>query len=149
MQSVVLGWKLGKYKNLITVDPASGRVSHQQNNVCVIYSPSCTAPVQFVTANGLPPSFIRVRRAQQVSSMLMHMSHHPADSKSAAFLSSRRTSSAAALLTLYTAPSDADTRRVSRPERRRRLPNLSLPQRARALSAAARTARLHDVAALA
>ncbi len=64
MQSLVKGWT--EYKNVVTVDPQAGCVSYQQNNCCIIFSINNAPRVQFVEADGLPPSFIGAEQAQQV-----------------------------------------------------------------------------------
>ena len=64
MQTMVSGWT--KYTNRITVDPQAACVSYQQDNKCVIFSVGGGPRVQFVEVEGLPPSFIDVRRAQEV-----------------------------------------------------------------------------------
>ena len=64
MRKCVQGWT--NYKNLITVDPATARVSYQQHDKCIIFSVSSEHPLQFVQASGLPPSFVKVQQAQQV-----------------------------------------------------------------------------------
>ncbi len=54
-----------EHKNIITVDAEAGCVSYQQGGECIIFS--CNTPqVQFVKVEGLPPSFIEVKQAQQV-----------------------------------------------------------------------------------
>jgi hypothetical protein len=55
------------YKNIITVDAEAGCVSYQQHRTkCVIVSCISIPQVQFVTVEGLPPSFIGAEHAQQV-----------------------------------------------------------------------------------
>lgn len=44
--------------NLVMIDPCSGIVAYQQNNCCILFHPSQQPPVQFVQADGLPPSFM-------------------------------------------------------------------------------------------
>ena len=66
MQAIVSGWT--KYKNRITVDPEAACVSYQQDDKCIIFSVGGGPRVQFVNIEGLPPSFIDVRRAQEVQS---------------------------------------------------------------------------------
>jgi hypothetical protein len=63
LHTLVKDWT--SYKNIITMDAEAGCVSYQQGNFCIIFS--CNPPqVQFVTVEGLPPSFIGVEQAQQV-----------------------------------------------------------------------------------
>ena len=64
MQAMVSGWT--RFTNRITVDPQAACVSHQQNIECIIFSVGGGPRVQFVNIEGLPPSFIDVRRAQEV-----------------------------------------------------------------------------------
>ena len=64
LQSLVKGWT--EYENVVTVDPKAGCVSYQQNSCCIIFSFSNAPRVQFVEADGLPPSFIGAEQAQQV-----------------------------------------------------------------------------------
>lgn len=60
--------------NRITVDPQAGCVSHQQHDRCIIFSLGGGPRVQFVTVEGLPPSFIDVRQAQEVRGNAREMS---------------------------------------------------------------------------
>jgi hypothetical protein len=60
----VTEWDRGD--NRITVDPQAGCVSHEQDGRCIIFSLGGGPRVQFVTVEGLPPSFINVRQAQEV-----------------------------------------------------------------------------------
>ncbi len=53
-------------ENIITVDAQAESVSYQQGRCCIIFRCSSTPYVQLVNSEGLPPSFIRVERAQQV-----------------------------------------------------------------------------------
>ena len=63
LHTLVKDWT--EYENIITVDAEAGCVSHQQDELCIIFS--CNPPqLQFVRDEGLPPSFIRVEQAQQV-----------------------------------------------------------------------------------
>ena len=65
MQIMVSGWT--EYTNRITVDPQAACVSYQQgDHNCIIFSVGGGPRVQFVKVKGLPPSFIDVRRAQEV-----------------------------------------------------------------------------------
>ena len=66
MQTMVSGWTT--YTNRITVDPQAGCVSYQQDDKCIIFSLGSRPLVQFVRVEGLPPSFIDVRQAQEVRS---------------------------------------------------------------------------------
>ena len=66
METMVSGWTYSR--NRITVDPQAGCVSYQQDNLCIIFSVGGGPRVQFVEVNGLPPSFIDVRQAQEVRS---------------------------------------------------------------------------------
>jgi hypothetical protein len=52
-------------QNFVTVDAEAGCVSYQQDGKSIICR--CNKPqVQFVTVEGLPPSFVGVEQAQQV-----------------------------------------------------------------------------------
>ena len=64
MQAMVSGWT--DSTNRVTVDPQAGCVSFQQDKECIIFSVGGGPRVQFVEVAGLPPSFIDVRRAQEV-----------------------------------------------------------------------------------
>ena len=66
MQTMVSGWK--DWMTRITVDPQAGCVSYQQATECIIFSLGSRPLVQFVRVEGLPPSFIDVRQAQEVRS---------------------------------------------------------------------------------
>ncbi len=75
MQTMVSGWT--KYTNRITVDPQAACVSYQQNDYnCIIFSVGGGPRVQFVNIEGLPPSFIDVRRAQEVRVNAREMNPH-------------------------------------------------------------------------
>jgi hypothetical protein len=63
MQNLVKGCA---HKNVIRVDPLAGCVSYEQRSGCIIFSFSGTPRVQAVQVEGLPPSFIGVKQAQQV-----------------------------------------------------------------------------------
>jgi hypothetical protein len=73
MQQCVQRWT--NAKNVITVDMASGSVSYQQGEFCMVISVSSSQPIQFVRVSGLPSSFITVQQSQQVrttKSMILH-----------------------------------------------------------------------------
>ena len=63
-QAMVSGWTY--CTNRITVDPQAACVSYQQLNECIIFSVGGGPRLQFVTVEGLPPSFIDVQQAQEV-----------------------------------------------------------------------------------
>jgi len=64
MRKCVQEWT--KWKNLITVDPATACVSYQQGDTqCIIFSVSSEHPIQFVQAKGLPPSFVEVQQVHR------------------------------------------------------------------------------------
>jgi hypothetical protein len=62
LHTLVKDWTA--YKDIITVDAEAGRVSYQQGGTQFIIF-SCPPQVQFITVEGLPPSFIGVEQAQQ------------------------------------------------------------------------------------
>jgi hypothetical protein len=145
------------YKNIITVDAEAGCVSHQQDELCIIFS--CNPPqVQFVKVEGLPPSFIGVEQAQQVRRDAREMKPDQntnvqplaAPTSNRKHASPRLPSSAApqqpqALLTRFAAPPHP----VSCVERGSGLPRLRTPNRARALLAAAAATGIQAAAAFA
>jgi hypothetical protein len=144
-------------KNIITVDAEAGCVSYQQGNLCIIFS--CSPPqVQFVTVEGLPPSFIGAEQAQQVRRDAREMIPNQnsnvqllaAPTSNRKHASPRLPSSAApqqpqALLNRFAAP----PHHVSCVERGSGLPRLRTPNRARALLAAAAATGIQAAAAFA
>ena len=160
MEAMVSGWTYSR--NRITVDPQAGCVSYQQDSACIIFSVGSGLCLQFVNVEELPPSFIDVRRAQQVRGNAREMNPPqtatlqlpPASPAShvhctTAFVIARRFSAAAAPLTIAAVAASGATQRGPCAERRRRLPHLRSLPRARAWSAAARAAQHRAVAALA
>jgi len=71
MHKCVQGWT--NRKNLITADPATARVSYQQDNYyCIIFSVGSEHPIQFVQASGLPPSFVEVQQVHRPTQSYRH-----------------------------------------------------------------------------
>ncbi len=145
MQTMVSGWTKSQWTNRITVDPQAGCVSYQQDELCIIFSVGGGPRVQFVRVEGLPPSFIDVRRAQEVRGNAREMNPPqtatlqlpPASPAihvhgTSAFVIARRVSAAAAPLTIAAVAAFGATQRGPCAERRRRLPHLRPLPRARA-----------------
>ena len=158
LHALVKDWT--EYKNIITVDAEAGCVSYQQGDTqCIIFS--CNPPqVQFVTVEGLPPSFIGAEQAQQVRRDAREMKPDQntnvqpltAPTSNRKHASPRLPSSAApqqpqALLTRFAAP--CQSHHVSCVERGSGLPRLRTPNRARALLAAAAATGIQAAAAFA
>jgi len=63
---------LADINSRITVDPASGSVSYQLDDCCIILNVCSEHPIQFVQVSGLPPSFIELQHAQFLANQMNH-----------------------------------------------------------------------------